>query len=178
MTAQAEKDTQLVKGIREAEIVPLVREDSDGHGRETGCCHRVMVTIMLRAVVLRTKTVGTGKDAGEGLRVTPIAAGTGDGGEGALAVAQQPGGVVQTLPFQRLIRSFAHQRTVSAVPVPRRERCFGGKTVEVNIAIIVAVQIAQGTAEAGFVVSVHADRVGQGGGWFLCFCFVCGKWQR
>ena len=57
VTTQAEKDTQLVEGIREVEVVSFMREDSNGHGRETGYCHRVMVTIMLRAVVLRTKNV-------------------------------------------------------------------------------------------------------------------------
>ena len=53
--------------------------------------------------------------------------------------------------------------------MPRREYGFGSKTVEVNIAIIVAVQIAQGTAEAGFDVCSHTLRIRQNDGRFLRF---------
>lgn len=59
---------------------------------------------------------------------------------------------MQAHPGQGVVQGFSHHTAVHAVPVPGRHACRSGDMVQVDIAIVMGLQVEQGTLEGLFVV--------------------------
>lgn len=154
-TAQAQQAFELVEGVAEALAFAGVGEHGDANGRARFEVHRVAGRWAL-AVLLRREAVFVAEAARKGLGVV-VAAFACDVGEGFVGVADEPGGAVQTHPFDGGVQGFAHDVAVEAVPVPGREAGGIGDAVEVNAVGVVVFQIVQGAEEALFVVTFFHD---------------------
>ena len=144
---QTQQATETQEGVAQALAVLLAVFDHDDGDR----CEFLDADSVIRcwavAVIKRAEAVVAAENAGEGLGITAIAAGEGNIGDAFVGMAEQPGGAVQTHPFQGVVQGLTHHAVIEAVPVPRRHPRCGGDVVQVDVAVVMGLQVVQGAGE-------------------------------